>query len=98
MNSYLRGTGGKGGGGGDCFSWLKPQNRVKDCELTKKFKHCRKKHHQSICDKVTSDRLQHSPECPMSNDSVNSETTANNTSNSGGLQLLLIPLLLQGRI
>ena len=46
---------------GRSFNCLKPQHRVKDCESTMKCKHCRKKHHQLICDKVNSKRLQLPP-------------------------------------
>ena len=43
---------------GRCFNCLKPQHHVKDCELTKKCKHCRRKYHQSICDKTAGDKPQ----------------------------------------
>jgi len=36
---------------GRCFNCLRPQHRAKNCESTKKCRHCHKKHHQSVCDK-----------------------------------------------
>ena len=75
---------------GRYFNCLKLQHRVKDCESTKKCKHCRKKHHQSICDKVNTDKVQPPSEQPSSNETLTFETTANtsNSARSGKLVLL----------
>ena len=68
---------------GRCFNCLRPQHRAKECESTKKCRHCHKKHHQSICNKGTPAEQRTPPAEPV-------ETTAN-TSNTAreGRQVLL---------
>jgi len=38
---------------GCCFNCLRPQHHAKDCESSKKCRLCRRKHHQSICERAT---------------------------------------------
>ena len=60
-----------------CFNCLRPDHKARDCTSTKSCRHCHRKHHQSICD-----RLNPSPKEP-GNQAVQSVETSSSTANVG---------------
>ena len=71
---------------GRCFNCLRPQHCAKDCESSKKRRLCRRKHHQSICEKATVPNLSDRP--TRATEPV--ETTAITSNTAKGSKLVLL--------
>ena len=69
---------------GRCFNCLRPQHRAKDCESSKRCRLCRRKHHQSICERATVPNLSDQP--TPATESV--ETTAITSNTAKGSKLV----------
>ena len=55
-----------------CFNCLKSDHKVRDCTSTKTCRHCHRKHHQSLCDRLP----------PLKESSSETVDTTNNTANT----------------
>ena len=74
---------------GRCFNCLKPQHHAKQCESTKKCRHCHKRHHQSICNKDTPVTEQPTPPTEAIETTSNTSNTSSNSAASGDKLVLL---------
>lgn len=69
---------------GRCYNCLRKGHHLKDCTSERNCRHCNKRHHQSICDKVHVKKLEETP-TQVSSDTTTSETvTTTTTSNTAG--------------
>jgi len=89
---------------GRCFNCLKQKHCAKNCESTKKCRHCHKKHHQSVCDKDTppAEQVTLAPEKEETGSlTANMSSISAKTSNSVLLQTsraLMVPVIIDVNI
>lgn len=68
---------------GRCYNCLRKGHQLKDCPSQKNCRHCNKRHHQSICDKVHAKGIEETPK-EVSNVATTRTTTT--TSNTKGIK------------
>ena len=77
---------------GRCFNCLKANHKSRECESLKTCRHCKRKHHQSICDKANpSDSNSSDGQIPNNAQSNDGTLTSTNTTNvSKNRQVILL--------
>ena len=67
---------------GRCFNCLKTNHKSRECESNKTCRHCNRKHHQSICDRMSSPTSNSSNSTESTNGESNNEATSSTHTSS----------------
>lgn len=80
---------------GRCFNCLRANHKSRECDSSKTCRHCNRKHHQSICDKVTaregnSTNRTNNPAASNGSSNDSTSTSTNTTNVSKNRQAILL--------